>query len=111
LMVADFENIKKKNLLNILYGTMPMAWSAYDGSYEKNKDVFYEIYNTVTPVTTLVAEAEMVSHEFLNNKREVQKTSFSNGIEIIVNFGKSNFKINTKGKELTVKPEDFVVVK
>lgn len=111
LFEADINNVTRKNLFNILYGTMPMMWTAYDGSWEKNKDLFYSIYKKVTPVTKMVAEAEMLSHEFITEDRKIQKTSFSNNTDIYVNFGDTDYIFNRANKKYTIKAKDYIMIK
>ena len=76
----------KRDLFNILYGTAPMfmfnrqVWDRY-------QDRFVQSYKDVCPVVRAVGYAEMTDHRFLTRDRDVQQTTFANGITITVNFG------------------------
>lgn len=48
----------------------------------------------VAKINELVYNAEMVKHEFLSKDYRVQKATFSNGVEIIVDFDKNTYKVN-----------------
>jgi hypothetical protein len=82
----------KRDLFNILYGTPPMfmfnrqVWGQY-------KDRFVQSYKTVCPIVREVGYAEMVEHRFLTPDRDVQQTSFANGVTITVNFGNKPYQL------------------
>ena len=82
----------KRDLFNILYGTTPMfmfdkaIWSA-------NQDRFVKSYKAIGPVARAVGYAEMLDHRFLTPDRDVQQTTFANGIVVTVNFGNRPFAL------------------
>jgi len=76
----------KRDLFNILYGTPPM-FMFNSRIWQKNKARFAQSYKNVCSVARAVGYAEMTDHRFLTPDRNVQQTSFANGIQITVNFG------------------------
>jgi hypothetical protein len=83
----------RRDLLNILYGTMPF-WAIPDWSYWKqNKGQFQKSYQNVSPIFEKVCTLEMLDHRFLSADRSVQETTYSGDIKIIVNFGEQEFQV------------------
>jgi hypothetical protein len=76
----------KKDLLNILYGTMPL-WMPDADLWAKYRTEFVRSYFRVAPVFRAVGYDRMVSHEFLTADRRVQRTRFSGGATVTANFG------------------------
>jgi hypothetical protein len=76
----------RRDLWNALYGTPPMfmfqrrSWSA-------SRDRFVRSYETATPVARATGYSEMLSHEWLTSDHAVQRSRFSNGVVVTVNFG------------------------
>ena len=89
---------QKRDLFNILYGTAPMfmfdsrVWKQY-------KDRFARSYKNICDVTRAVGYAEMTDHRFLTSERDVQQTTFANGVTVTVNFGEKPFSL-PDGKEI-----------
>jgi hypothetical protein len=75
----------KRDLFNILYGTPPMFMFNRQ-VWRQNKDRFAQSYKNVCPVVRAVGYAEMTDHRFLTRDRDVQQTTFANGVTITVNF-------------------------
>ena len=82
----------KRDLFNVLYGVPPMfmfdrqQWAA-------KKARFVQSYQTTCPIVRQVATAEMTDHRFLTPDRNVQQTTFANGIRVLVNFGPTPFAL------------------
>lgn len=76
----------RRDLWNALYGTPPMFMFSRK-SWETNRDRFVRSYRTAAPVARATGYAEMLSHEWLTSDHAVQRTHFSNGIVVTVNFG------------------------
>jgi hypothetical protein len=55
-------------------------WSA-------NKERFAQSYRNTSPIVRDLATAEMTDHRFLTANRDVQETTYANGIAVTVNFG------------------------
>lgn len=81
----------KRDLFNALYGVPPMYLFVHD-FWVKNKDRFIKSYQVAQPVSRLTGYAQMLDHQILTKDRSVQKTIFSNGVEVTVNFGDQSFK-------------------
>jgi hypothetical protein len=76
----------RRDLWNALYGTPPMFM--FDRkTWDANRDRFARSYRTAAPVARATGYSEMVSHEWLAPDRSVQRTRFSNGVTVTVNFG------------------------
>jgi hypothetical protein len=83
---------QKRDLFNILYGTAPMFM--FDRSlWEKNKERFARSYKNICDVTRAVGYTEMTNHRFLTPDRDVQQTTFSNGVIVTVNFGENPYRL------------------
>lgn len=95
----------KRDLFNILYGTPPMFMFNRQ-VFNQNKERFAQSYKDVCPVARAVGYAEMTDHRFLTPDRNVQQTSFANGIAITVNFGDESYRL-PDGK--TVEPMSYHV--
>jgi hypothetical protein len=78
----------QRDLFNLLYGTSPM-YMFTGQTWERDKALFAESYKRVCPVVRQVGYDQMLSHEFISADHTVQRTVFSGGTEIVVNFGKS----------------------
>ena len=48
---------------------------------------------TVAKFQEKVAKCEMVAHEFVDGDPKIQKTIFSNGMSVIVNFHDNSYRI------------------
>jgi hypothetical protein len=76
----------KRDLFNVLYGTPPMfmferkLWS-------ENKERFVQSYQNTAPFVRAAGYSEMTDHRFLTADRDVQQTTFANGMTVTVNFG------------------------
>jgi hypothetical protein len=89
---------QKRDLFNILYGTAPMFM--FDSRlWEQNKDRFAQSYKNICDVTRAVGYADMTDHRFLTPDRNVQQTTFANGVTVTVNFGEKPFRL-PDGKEI-----------
>ena len=95
----------KKDLFNILYGTMPM-WHINRRLWENHKAEFVASYKSIASVREHIGFAEMVNHGWLTEDRSVQFTDWNTGDQVIVNFGDRPF--DRKGKE-PVKGRSFRV--
>jgi len=89
---------QKRDLFNILYGTAPMfmfnrqVWGQY-------KDRFVRSYKDICPITRAVGYAEMTDHRSVTADRDVQQTTFANGVTVTVNFGDKPYHL-ADGKEI-----------
>ena len=96
---------QKRDLFNILYGTAPMFM--FDSQvWKQYKDRFARSYKNICDVTRAVGYAEMIDHRFLSPDRDVQQTTFANGVTVTVNFGEKPYRLSD-GKE--IEPMNFHV--
>ena len=96
---------EKRDLFNALYGTPPMFM--FDRNlWRSQKERFAQSYRNTCPYVRAVGYAEMTDHRALTADRNVQQTTFANGITIIVNFGDTPF--STSSGE-TLRPGGFTV--
>ena len=82
---------RKKDLFNILYGTMPM-WHINRRLWESHKADFVASYKSIASVRERIGFAEMVNHGWLTADRSVQFTDWNTGDRVIVNFGDRPFE-------------------
>jgi len=75
----------RKDLINILYATPPMYFLNPE-VWEKYKVRCAESYSRVAPVARQLGYDEMVSHEFLTRDHTLQRTRWSSGPSVLVNF-------------------------
>jgi len=75
----------ERDLLNLLYGTPPLfmltpeVWPTYG-------DRFVQCYQSVCPTVRTIGYDEMLSHQFLTDDHTLQRTTWSSGLSIVVNF-------------------------
>jgi mRNA degradation ribonuclease J1/J2 len=67
--------------------------------WDKNKEHFARSYKNVCSVARAVGYVEMTDHRFLTSDRDVQQTTFANGIIVTVNFGEKPYRL-ADGKEI-----------
>ena len=75
----------RRTLFNILYGTSPMFLYT-EKQWPVIKDHVVETCKKTIPICRAVWASEMTDHRILTKDRLVQRTVFSNGMEITVNF-------------------------
>jgi Glycosyl hydrolases related to GH101 family, GH129 len=91
---TNFQSIafaRKKDLFNILYGTMPM-WHINRRLWERHKSDFVASYRAITSVRARIGFAGMVNHGWLTADRSVQYTDWDTGDRVTVNFGERPFE-------------------
>ena len=96
-----------RDLWNVLYCTPPL-WMIDREDWRKYSDRFVKSYKDVCPVVRKAAYQAMVDHEFLTDDHSVQRTSFSSGLQVTVNFGEEPYATNSGH---TVAPMDYLVRK
>jgi hypothetical protein len=80
----------KRDLFNLLYGTAPMFMFDVE-FWRQNRERFAQSYRNTCLVAREVGYAEMTDHRFLTPDRDVQQTTFSNGVTVACNFGAQTF--------------------
>lgn len=81
----------QRDLLNILYGTGPLLMFDKD-RWARDKARMFQTYKNVCEWTRKVGYDEMLTHEDLTPDHTVQRTTWSSGRSVIVNFGDQPFK-------------------
>lgn len=84
----------RKDLWNILYGTMPL-WTIPDEAYwNVHKARFTASYQNIHPVLEKLASRELLEHAFVTEDHRVQMTRFQGDITVFVNFGSKDFPMS-----------------
>lgn len=81
---------KLKDLRNMLWGTPP-AYGLTGELWEEQKEQLIDSIKTVCSWVEKIAYDEMTDFEYLTEDKFVQKSTFSSGKSIIVNFGNKRF--------------------
>jgi hypothetical protein len=82
----------KRDLFNLLYGTAPMFM--FDrAQWVQKQERFVQSYRAVCPLARAVGYAEMSDHRSLTADRDVQQSTFANGITVIANFGQAPYTL------------------
>ena len=81
-----------KFLRSLLYGDPP-SWTFTYRSYHAWRDVFKTINDVLAPHHNRVAFDELVDHQILTPDLLVQRTHFSSGVEVTVNYGEFNYEL------------------
>ena len=76
----------KRDLFNVLYGTMPMFLVRGVEDFDRDRDRFVRSYRMTSPVARATGFCEMVDHRYLSADKSVQQTTFSNGVSVTVDF-------------------------
>jgi len=102
----------RKTAMNVLYGTPPMMWVNGHGlcwNEPEQRKLMIEIYQQTCKLHEVIADQEMVSHEFLTPDRQVQRSTFADGTVCTVNFGDSTYKVTAGEREISLGTNDFYV--
>jgi len=82
----------KKELFNVLYGTMPM-WHIDRRLWDLHKKEMLSSYQRINSVRSRIGFAEMTNHGWLTSDRSVQFTDWDTGDRVIVNFSDQAFDL------------------
>jgi len=107
LLAAAPEITPKKDAFNILYGTIPLLWAEREGSWQKARDVFLRTYRNTCKLHEVIAGKEMLGHEFLTPDHAVQRTRFSDGTRVVVNFGLKPYTVQLGRKRYLLPQNGF----
>jgi hypothetical protein len=89
---------QSKFLRGLLYGD-ESSWTISNKDYWAWRDTFKSIDSILTPHHRRLAFDELLSHSILTPDLLVQRTKFSSGVEVTVNYGKAASKLED-GTEL-----------
>lgn len=102
----------KKDAFNILYGTPPMFWvdrRGFTWSDPELRQRLLQSYRNTCKLHEKIAFDEMISHEWLTENRDVQRTVFSSGTEVVVNFGEEPYELKRDGEKFVLPQYGFYV--
>jgi len=102
----------KKDLFNMLYGTLPLYWVSRPFGLNWTKPELrkrlLESYRNVCKLHEHTGLQELVNHEWLTEDRAVQKSTFADGTFVVVNFGQKNvYNLRDQGKTWPIAPLGF----
>lgn len=109
LLQAAPEVTPKKDAFNILYGTIPLLWANREGSWHAAREVFLRTYRNTCKLHEVLAGTEMLSHEFLTPDHTVQRTRFSDGTQVVVNFGEKPYTAEMGARKYLLPQNGFAV--
>jgi len=87
-----------KDLVTLLYGDMPLFWSEVKFDWKNDGAEHLETFYLTVPSMRDKFGVQMTAHEFVTDDLQVQRTTFANGSETVVNFGEKTFEY--KGEQL-----------
>lgn len=99
---GDFSNKvpavwEKRDLFNALYGTSPMyCFSIAD--WRRDRERFVRSFRRATESARSTAGARMTDHVILSPDRSVQRTEFSNGVKVTVDFTRGTVRVDGPGR-------------
>jgi hypothetical protein len=98
----------QKDLLNILYGSMPLLWANEKGyGWDKNRSRFLQTLRNVCYFQERVAFSELLTHEFLNDDHTLQHAKFAGGAEAFVNLNDKPVSQKVGNQEVVLSPRGF----
>ena len=99
------ELLPRRDLFNLLYGQPPL-YSFHVSDWEKLKVSLLRSVKRAVRSAELSGYESMVSFEILSSDRLVQRTRFSNGVSVTVNFSEKEFRTES-GRSLS--PQDYCI--
>ncbi len=109
LLEAAPEVTAKKDAFNVLYGTIPMMWANKAGSWHADRETFLRTYRNTCKLHEAIAGTEMLSHAFVTPDHAVQRTRFSDGTDVVVNFGAKPYTAEVGGRAYALPQNGFAV--
>jgi len=94
---------------NVLYGTIAMFWANREGGWRADRELCLRTYRNTCKLHEVIAGTEMLSHEFVTPDRAVQRTRFSDGTEVVVNFGAVPFEARLGRRKYLLPQNGFAV--
>lgn len=86
------ERMPQRDLFNLLYGTPPL-YSFHTGDWPRLREQVLESQKRVCPVVRRVGLEAMTDFAYCTPDKLVQRTRFSNGTEITVNFSHEPYRM------------------
>ncbi|KAA5538693.1 hypothetical protein FYK55_26635 [Roseiconus nitratireducens] len=107
---ASPELADRKDLFNILYGTAPLIWMNGTGYQLPDQEFrLLRTFHETCPLHEVLAFEAMVDHQFLVADRSVQRTQFSDGTTVVVNFSSQPYPYDVDGEIVVLSPQGFWV--
>lgn len=96
----------RKDLMNLLYGTMTLLWRDNTGyDWNEYRQRFMRSYHDTAHFQGAVAYTPMTNHRFLSRDMAVQQSDFADGTSVAVNFSNEPRVYTTpKGREVMLSP-------
>jgi len=108
-----FSYQRKKDALAILHGAMPTFYEicppGSGGAWTSDRRAFLTSYRNVCKPNEVLGDKEMLEHRFLSADRDVQKTVWSDGTEVVCNFSEKAYMAKVRGKRYDLPPLGFAV--
>ena len=95
----------KKDLYNILYGTAPL-WSLDRDRWIDFESTFVKSYESVCTWLSRIAYDELVNHEYVTTDGRIQRSDFSSGASVVVNFSDNDYEYEGQ----VVKSRSYVIL-
>ena len=106
----------RKDLWNILSGTVPLVWASnvkpdqnLDYGWNRHRDRILEAYRNTCKFHEIVGFDELTEHEFLSADHAVQRTHFSSRAVSVVNFSDDPRPYETGNGKVILAPRGFWV--
>ncbi|MCA1597262.1 MAG: hypothetical protein LC772_12685, partial [Chloroflexi bacterium] len=109
LLQAAPEITARKDAFNILYGTIPLLWANQEGSWVRDRAVFLRTYRDTCKLHEVLAGTRLTDHQFLTDDHALQRTRFSDGTMVTVNFGQAPQAITLNGHRVSLPENGWVV--
>lgn len=87
--------VKTQALTEMLYGTMPL-YNLNLEELEKHGDFINKFYSVFSPLHRKIATMPLTKFEILTDDRWVQKSTFGDSVEVVVNYKSETFVYNEK---------------
>lgn len=100
-----------KDLLNLLYGTVPLVWTNHlCYGWDRHRDRLLQTYYTTCRLhEEKSAFSKLVKHEFISADRLMQRTTFDSGLVVTVNFSDEPRPVSAAdGQGIVLAPKGFV---
>ena len=81
-----------KFLRGLLYG-YPASWTFSNKAYYAWRETFKSIHDVMSAFHKRVAHEELLDHQMLTPDLLVQRSHFSSGVEVTVNYGEFSYKL------------------
>jgi len=107
---ASSELSDKKDLYNMLYGTVSLLWRDDKGyGFDRNTARFMKTINDTSHLHESTAFKEMKDHKILSKDYALQQTIFEGDLKVTVNFSKDKKTYISKEKSYVIAPFGYLI--